>query len=112
MKARIPGANNQSMNQMLKQYQQMQEKMTSLQSELEEREYSAASGGGMIEVTVDGKHSVKSINIKPEAVDPDDVEMLEDLIVAAVNEGIRKAEESSAGEMIKLTGGINIPGLF
>lgn len=112
MKARIPGANNQSMNQMLKQYQQMQEKMTSLQSELEEREYSATSGGGMIEVTVDGKHSVKSINIKPEAVDPDDVEMLEDLLIVAINEAIEKASKNADDEMSALTGGMNLPGMF
>lgn len=112
MKARIPGANNQSMNQMLKQYQQMQEQMTSLQAELEEREYTATSGGGMIEVTVDGKHSVKQIKINPEIVDPEDTEMLEDLITVAVNEAIENASKNADEEMSAVTGGLNLPGMF
>lgn len=112
MKARIPGANNQSMNQMLKQYQQMQNNMTALQADLEQREYTATSGGGMIEATVDGKHLVKSIKIAPEAVDPDDVEMLEDLITVAINEAIEKATANADEEMSALTGGLNIPGMF
>ena len=113
MKVRIPnsgGAGN--MNQMLKQAQKMQADMAALQEDLEAREYTATSGGGMVEVTVDGKHLIKSIKINPDAVDPDDAEMLEDLIMAAVNEVLRKVEETSNDEMSKLTGGMSIPGLF
>jgi len=86
MKARIPGGagGGQNMNAMLKQAQQMQENMAVLQSDLDEREYTATSGGGLIEVTVSGKHELKLLKIKPEAVDPEDVEMLEDLITVAV----------------------------
>ncbi len=113
MKVRIPnsgGAGN--MNQMLKQAQKMQEDMANLQENLEGREYTATSGGGMVEVTVDGKHLVKSIKIKPEAVDPEDVEMLEDLITVALNEAVSNAIKTSEEEMGAITGGMNIPGLF
>ncbi len=103
------GAN---MNQMIKQAQKMQEQMLKMQEELEEKVFEASSGGGVVNVKISGKKELVEINIKPEAVDPDDVEMLQDLIVAAVNEGLRKADESSANEMSKLTGGMNIPGLF
>lgn len=101
-----------NMNQMIKQAQKMQEQMLKMQEELEEKVFEATSGGGAVTAKVNGKKELVEIKLQKEAVDPDDVEMLEDLIVAAVNEGIRKAEESSAGEMNKLTGGINIPGLF
>ena len=94
------------MNQMLRQAQKMQEDMAVLQEDLENREYSATSGGGLIEVTVDGKHKIKSLKIKPEAVDPDDAEMLEDLITVAVN-----AAKTAEQEMGAITGGLNIPGL-
>lgn len=113
MKVRIPnsgGPNN--MNQMLKQAQKMQADMAALQEDLENREFSATSGGGMIEVTVDGKHLIKSIKINPDAVDPDDVEMLEDLITVAVNEAIGNATKTSEEEMGAITGGLNMPGLF
>ncbi len=113
MKVRIPnsgGAGN--MNQMLKQAQKMQADMTALQEDLENREYSATSGGGMVEVTVDGKHLIKSIKINPDAVDPDDAEMLEDLITVAVNEAISNAIKTSEEEMGAITGGLNMPGLF
>ena len=103
------GAN---MNQMIKQALKMQEQMLKMQEELEEKVFEASSGGGAVNVKISGKKELVEINIKPEAVDPDDVEMLQDLIVAAVNEGLRKADESSANEMSKLTGGMNIPGLF
>lgn len=113
MKARIPqgmgGGGN--MNNMLRQAQQMQENMQSVQAELETREYVTTAGGGVIEVTVDGKHQVKAIGINPEVVDPEEIEMLEDLLVAAINEGMRKVDETSESEMAKLTGGLNIPGL-
>ena len=113
MKVRIPNSGGPgNMSQMLKQAQKMQEDMAALQEDLEQREYSATSGGGMIEVTVDGKHLIKSIKIKPEAVDPDDVEMLEDLITVAVNEAISNAAKTAEEEMGAVTGGMNIPGLF
>ena len=113
MKVRIPnsgGAGN--MNQMLKQAQKMQEDMANLQADLEQREYTAVSGGGMVEVTVDGKHLIKSIKINPDAIDPDDSEMLEDLITVAVNEAISNAIKTSEEEMGAITGGLNMPGLF
>ena len=103
------GAN---MNQMIKQAQKMQEQMLKMQEEMEAKTYEAAAGGGAVKVVIDGKRELLSVTIAPEVVDPDDVEMLQDLIVAAVNESMRKAEESSASEMSKLTGGLNIPGLF
>ncbi len=113
MKVRIPNSGGPgNMNQMLKQAQKMQEDMTALQEDLETREYTATSGGGMVEVTVDGKHLIKSIKIKPEAVDPDDSEMLEDLITVAVNEAIGNAIKTSEEEMGAITGGLNMPGLF
>lgn len=113
MKVRIPNSGGPSnMNQMLKQAQKMQEDMANLQEDLDNREYTAVSGGGMIEVTIDGKHLVKSIKIKPEAVDPDDVEMLEDLITVAVNEAVSNAIKTAEAEMGAVTGGMNIPGLF
>lgn len=100
------------MNQMLKQAQKMQADMAALQEDLEQREYTAASGGGLVEVTVDGKHLVKSVKIKPEAIDPEDSEMLEDLITVAVNEAIGNAVKDSETEMGAITGGLNMPGLF
>ena len=113
MKVRIPnsgGAGN--MNQMLKQAQKMQEDMANLQTELEQREYTAVSGGGIVEVTVDGKHLIKSLKVKPEAIDPDEPEMLEDLITVAVNEAIGKAIKNADEEMGAVTGGLNLPGMF
>lgn len=101
-----------NMNQMLKQAKKMQEQMLKMQEEMEEKVYEASSGGGAVSVKISGKRELQEIIIKPEVVDPDDVEMLQDLIMAAVNEGMRKAEASSADEMSKLTGGLNIPGLF
>jgi len=101
-----------NMNQMIKQAQKMQEQMRKMQEELEEKVFEATSGGGAVRAKVNGKKELVEINLNPEVVDPDDVEMLQDLIVAAVNESMRKAEESSASEMSKLTGGLNIPGLF
>lgn len=113
MKVRIPNSGGPgNMNQMLKQAQKMQEDMTALQADLEEREYSATSGGGMIEVTVDGKHLIKSIKINPDAIDPDDIEMLEDLVTVAVNEAVTNAIKTAEEEMGAITGGLNMPGLF
>ena len=113
MKVRIPNSGGPgNMNQMLKQAQKMQEDMTNLQADLEQREYTATSGGGMVEVTVDGKHLIKNIKISPDAVDPDDMEMLEDLVIVAVNEAISNAIKTSEEEMGAITGGLNMPGLF
>ncbi len=113
MKVRIPNSGGPgNMNQMLKQAQKMQEDMTKLQADLEEREYTATSGGGMIEVTVDGKHLIKSIKINPEIIDPEDSEMLEDLITVAVNEAITNAAKTAEEEMGAITGGLNMPGMF
>ena len=113
MKVRIPNSGGPgNMNQMLKQAQKMQADMAALQEDLENREFTATSGGGMVEVTVDGKHLIKSIKINPDAVDPDDAEMLEDLITVAVNEAISNAIKTSEEEMGAITGGLNMPGLF
>ncbi|MDD2574204.1 MAG: YbaB/EbfC family nucleoid-associated protein [Bacillota bacterium] len=108
-KGKMPGMGN--MGNMMKQVQKMQQEMARLQAELEERTVESSAGGGVVSVVVTGKKEIKEISIKPEAVDPDDVEMLEDLILAAVNEALRQAEEMVAGEMAKITGGLNIPGL-
>ncbi len=113
MKVRIPNSGGPgNMNQMLKQAQKMQADMQALQEDLENREFSAVSGGGMVEVTVDGKHFIKSIKINPDAIDPDDAEMLEDLVTVAVNEAIANATKTSEEEMGAITGGLNMPGLF
>ena len=100
------------MQSMIRQAQKMQEDMAALQAELDEREYTAAAGGGAVTATVNGKHKVTALTIKPEVVDPEDVEMLADLVTAAVNEAMRKAEADSAQNMSKLTGGLNLGGLF
>ena len=97
---------------LMKQAQQMQKQMQQLQEELDEREVEASSGGGVVTVVVSGKKVIKSIIIKPEAVDPDDIEMLQDLVLSAINEALRKAEEMVQGEMGKITGGLNMGGLF
>ncbi len=103
------GGGMPDMNAMMKQAQQMQKKMAELQEELEGREFEATAGGGAVNVVVSGKKQVKAINIKPEVVDPDDVEMLEDLVIAAVNEALRTADETVNQEMGKLTGGMGMP---
>ena len=100
------------MNSMIRQAQKMQENMAKVQAELEQQEYRITSGGGAVEVAITGKRAIQSIVIKPEVVDPDDIEMLQDLIVAAVNEAIRKVDETSAQEMEKVTGGFSMPGMF
>lgn len=112
MKARLPdGYGKQNVNQMMKQAQQMQEMMQQKQAELEETEYKATAGGGMVEVTIKGNHQVTGLKIDPEAVQPDDVEMLEDMVAAAFNEGVRISNEASESEMETISGGFNIPGL-
>lgn len=97
---------------MMKQVQKMQQDMLKLQQEMEEREFTAAAGGGMVTATVTGKKELRAVEIKPEAVDPEDVEMLQDMIVAAVNEAIRQAETTMESEMSRITGGMSLPGMF
>ena len=111
MKARIP--KGPSMNDMLKQAQKMQEDMANLQAELEEREYDISAGGGAVNLKINGKKQITELNIAPEIVDPDDVETLADIIIAAVNEGISKVEKVSETEMAKVTGGMGMgmPGM-
>jgi hypothetical protein len=112
-KNKFPGGGGMgNMNNMMKQMQKMQQDMQRIQEEVQLREVEATSGGGAVTAVVTGKKELVSIKIKPEVVDGDDVEMLEDLVVAAVNEALRKAEEMVSAEMGKVTGGMNIPGLF
>ena len=115
MKARLPqgyGSGSNNIQQMMKQVQKAQEDMQTKQAELETAEYTATSGGGMVEVTVTGKHQVTHLSIKPEIVDPDDIETLSDILVAAVNEAIKRVEDTNSAEMQKVTGQMNLPGLF
>ena len=102
----------QNMNGMMKQVQKMQEEMTALQTELEEREYEVSAGGGMVKVKINGKREILQIDIQPDIVDPDDIETLADVVTAAVNEAIKKVDSTSESEMQKITGGLNIPGLL
>ena len=97
---------------MIKQAQKMQQDMLKIQEELESKEYEATAGGGMVKAVVNGKHELLSLTINPEAVDPEDVEMLQDMVVAAVNEAMRKGEAEASQNMSKLTGGLNLGGLF
>lgn len=97
---------------MIKQAQKMQQDMLKMQEELEAKEYEASAGGGMVTARVSGKRELVALTINPEAVDPDDVEMLQDMVVAAVNEAMRKADAESQQNMAKLTGGLNLGGLF
>ncbi len=109
----FPGMGNMAnMGKMMKQMQKAQKQMEELQNELEEKEVEASSGGGAVTVKANGKKEIISITIDKDVVDPEDVEMLEDLVMAAVNEALREAEELMAEGMKKLTGGMNIPGLF
>lgn len=102
------GAN---MNQMIKQAKKMQEQMAKMQEELQERVVEASAGGGAITAKVNGRQELLEIKIKPEVVDPEDVEMLEDLILAVINDAIKQSQDMVSGEMSKITGGLNIPGL-
>ena len=106
----MPGGMNQAA--MMKQAQKMQQEMMRMQEEMENKTYSATSGGGIVTAEVNGKHEVVSLTVKPEAVDPDDVEMLQDMIMAAVNEAMRTADTEAANNMSRLTGGLNPGGLF
>lgn len=115
MKARLPKQNMggaQNMNAMIRQAQKMQDEITVLQEEIENREFSATSGGGAVEVVVTGKKTVKSLTIQKEVVDPEDVEMLQDLVISAINEAINQVETTTETEMSKITGGVSLPGLF
>ena len=102
----------QNMNGMMKQVQKMQEEMTALQTELEEREYEVSAGGGMVKVKINGKREILHIDIQPDIVDPDDIETLADVVTAAVNEAIKSAKEDGSLDKFKITGGLNIPGLL
>ena len=112
MKARIPGAPQGGQAAMLQRLQDMQDQMQRTQEEVEATDFVASAGGGVVEATVTGAKVVKDIKISPEAVDPEEVEMLQDLVIAAVNEALRKAEDAMMQGMEKATGGLNIPGLF
>ena len=115
MKARLPqgmGGGQQNLQQLARQAQKMQEQMEAVSAELEVKEYTATSGGDAVKAIVTGKMEVKEIMIKPEVVDPEDVEMLGDLITAAVNEALRAAAAEKESEMEALSGGLNIPGMF
>ena len=115
MKARIPkgmGGGPQNMNAMIKQAQKMQEDMENLQAELDEREYDISAGGGMVNLKINGKREIVAIDIKPEIVDPDDIETLSDILIAAINEGIKRVDETNNSEMSKITGSMGMPGLF
>ena len=106
----MPGVMNQA--SMLKQAQKMQQEMLRMQAEQEAKTFTAKAGGGMVSATVNGKHELVSMEINPEAVDPDDVEMLQDMVIAAVNEAMRAADNEAANNMSRLTGGLNLGGLF
>lgn len=115
MKARLPkgiGGGPQNMQSMIKQAQKMQADMETLQEDLNAREYDIAAGGGAVNIKINGKKEVMSIKLSPDIVDPEDVETLEDTLVAAVNEAIKKVEETNNAEMNKITGNISMPGLF
>lgn len=115
MKARLPqgyGGGPGNMTQMIKQAQKMQEQMAAKQAELEEQEYTVTTGGGAVKVVITGKKEFKSFILQPDIVDPDDIEMLQDLIISAANEAIRKVEETAAKEMEGITSSLNIPGMF
>jgi DNA-binding YbaB/EbfC family protein len=109
-KSGFRGSGYGGMNQanMMKQAQKMQQDLLKMQQELEAQSYSASAGGGVVTATVSGKRELLQLEIQPDAVDPEDVEMLQDLIVAAVNEALRKAESAASANMSKLTGGLNL----
>ena len=111
MKARIPNQPQGGRNDMMQKLQKMQEDMQAAQAEVEASEFTACAGGDAVSVTLNGKHELVSIKISPEAVDPDDVEMLEDFITIAFNEALRKAGDAMENRMNAVTGGMNIPGL-
>lgn len=110
MKARIPNQANQG--NMMKRIQQMQEDMENIQKEVEASEFTASAGGGAVEVTVNGSHEILSIKMEPDVIDPEEIEMLEDLLIAALNESIKKANDAMEQGIERAKGGLSIPGLF
>ena len=117
MKARLPkgyggGGGGQNLQQLARQAQKMQEQMEAATAELNAKEYTASAGGGMVKAEVSGKNELVNLEINPEAVDPDDVEMLQDMVIAAVNEALRAAETEKNNNMSKMAGGLNLGGLF
>ena len=115
MKANIPkgmGGGPQNMNAMLRQAQKMQEDMEALQADLDAREYEISAGGGVVGVKINGKKEILAIDIQPEIVDPDDIETLSDILVAAVNEAIKRVDDTNNSEMSKITGSVGFPGMF
>ncbi len=113
MKVRIPNSGGpQNMNAMIRQAQKMQEEMETLQAELNAREYDISAGGGMVSIKINGEKQVLSVKINPDIVDPDDVETLEDILVAAINEAVKTVETTNSEAMSKVTGNLNMPGLF
>ncbi|HIT07846.1 MAG TPA: YbaB/EbfC family nucleoid-associated protein [Candidatus Merdivicinus faecavium] len=115
MKARLPqgyGRSNQNMNSMIRQAQKMQEEMEKAQEEIKAKEYTTTVGGGVVEITMTGDKVLKSLTLKPEVVDPEDIETLQDLIISGVNEVLRQVETETEDRMNEISGGLNIPGLF
>ena len=115
MKARLPqgyGGGGGNLQQLARQAQKMQEEMDRVTAELEEKEHTVSVGGGAVEVVMTGKKELKALTIQPEVVDPEDIEMLQDLVISAVNEVIREIEDESTKEMEKISGGMSVPGLF
>lgn len=111
-KGGFPGGGNMNMNNLMKQAQKLQKQMDKMQENLANKEFEATVGGGAVTAKVNGKYEILSIEIEPEVVDPDDIEMLQDLIISACNEALRKAEKETEGEMQKITGEMNMPGMF
>ena len=115
MKSRVPKqfqGGGQDMNSMIHQARKMQDQITALQEDIEQRTFNATAGGGAVSVTLTGKKTLQSIELKKEVVDPEDIEMLQDLIISAVNEAVNSIEETTENEMSKITGGVALPGLF
>ncbi len=115
MRANIPkgmGGGAQNMQAMIRQAQKMQEDMAAKQAELDAREYEVSAGGGVVNVKINGKREILSIDLEPEIVDPDDIETLSDILVAAVNEAIKRVDDTNNEELGKITGAMNMPGLF
>ena len=115
MKSRVPKqfqGGGQDMNSMIHQARKMQDQITALQEDIEQRTFNASAGGGAVSITLTGKKTLQSIELKKEVVDPEDIEMLQDLIISAVNEAVNNIEETTETEMSKITGGVALPGLF
>ncbi|MCT8978734.1 YbaB/EbfC family nucleoid-associated protein [Clostridium sp. CX1] len=111
-KGGFPNFGGGNMNNIMKQAQKFQKQMEEMQADLENKQFEVTVGGGAVTVVASGKKQIVDIKIKPEVVDPDDVEMLQDLVLTACNEALKKADEETSAEMKKLTGGLNVPGMF